>query len=569
MKIHKKWGGGGFTALLVKCFAVGAMVMPMQLSATEIIVNDSPYVGDITISAGDELKVYGDGLTAATKIWLKGGTMNVYADVAIRSSITQDVSSVVKVESGCKATFLGKVTIKNVADTQNRMSTYGDVVFAGGVNCGTKWDQLFAFSGTVSILTNNCTISGSCGILDTGAATRFTISDGATVTLKDGQKVLPSRIQGTASPVLEISDGGTLEITAADHSFYLGGSSPATMLIKDGGKFSMRTAYGYFFLAHKSDNNPTIDLRSGGVFETRSPIIRYMSTNGDWHRNIWHFNWNGGTLRPLRAFQSSSWMKGIFCQNNGLTDHYKSSYDAVNNSNFLGFDFNILGSDCVLDLTELHNVEPNSVITNALACNFRTGEAMYGGGFYGASSACLTVRGGAMAFNHFKPNGMKLKLESGAKVVFPSVTNTWVFSEIEIAATNASVVVDDISDGAKVGVGTVTVDAAGEWVTGEKIVADSIEITNMTFAANSLWTIPVANGVTPSLSLLGSLTFPSSLRYSQRGLGKIAQSRVISAANPIVGNPEWTRFNGDGKIFFAIRERDVDLVVPGLVLTIR
>ena len=514
------------------------------LIVTDIVRQEA----SITVGAGEELLVFGNGLTSATALSLTGGTVTFMRTATIASpiSVSGAASQIVTHKNGICGTIAGAVT----AEMSLVISGPGRMEFtAGATFSGDK--SLYAYDGEVEIRSGNYAFgTGSIHVgTATAAATggtwygvwcrKFVVGDGANVTFTAHEgtstyihiKVypLPDGVNYNREAVFEIATNGTVTLpNTSDIS--LGDNQNIGILHINGGTLNM-SGYGRIRLGNGGYATGYLIMDSG-TLHLGGYLIRTATTG------MGYVIWNGGTIRV------------DYWTNDG-GPYMLNAEGSLANTDSMRVSVNIAGDDCVLDLTGSRNAK------------FYNTRSKFNGMFnewWGRGR--LTVKGGKNFVMTSIPGDFRLRLEGdGTTVTFPAngkvydydtcltncqwrnphgatkdynVTNSWLstmtFASLELAGTNCSFVCE--RDATPVYATNVTVAATGVTDIYDALPEGTV-LQNVTFESGATWT-PGSS----VLDLTGVLTFGDSLRLSSAGLPQFLGSRKIAeAAGGVVGSP--------------------------------
>ena len=569
-------------------------------STTTVIYDDSDNVITDTAWASSELHivsnetyyVVGNGLTAATKVYLDGGSLVVIkngatigADIEVTASSNLKTMPVGEVE----ATFAGSFSAADDDTLGLTLSLDGNFVLTKGGSFPGNKESVNLDSGTVKITGagTKLSLAGTSGIRSTSTATYWGVLDGAEMeTPYKANNWNSFYVSGGASPVLEI--GENAKVTIGDSrelhcSRNAGGSTNVCTVLVNGGtlRFDSNGLATFGEYSVEKGGKSVLDFRSG-LIETKRPLgpapyaTKTDGVYGDWNAEAprFEFKWTGGTfkvddntlmsrgtlLQPKDYYQTA--------QSQVTSDSRTVKYWATPLTNY-NMHMSIEGPDCVLDLSDLPSY---AVLTNMPARSQGAWVGMIDGyevhdvggmDWNGTADGCLTVTGGTFAVNFFNANGMKVKLQE-AKLVVPAVTNDLDFGEIILDSANAQVVADSVEDGKSV-TASFRVTANGVWNGAEKpIDIAGVSIANATFEAGAGWIL------SPALAISGTLTLPDGGAIDYTVPGGTASPLAFATFGELVGAPEWRKVGGvTRRIRAAADSKSLYCECCGLTIVIR
>ena len=489
-----------------------------------IVTDAARQEASITVGAGEELLVFGNGLTSATALSLTGGTVKFMRTATIASpiSVSGAVSQIATWTNGICGTIAGAVT----AAKDIKIAGPGRMEFTAGATFSGD-TSLNAYDGEVELRSGNYAF-GSSGFILVGTATtaatgnswvgtwcrKFVVGDGANVTFTAHNtsasvahiKVhpLPDGAGYKRESVFEIATNGTVTLpNTSDIS--LGNNQNIGTLHINGGTLSLGE-YGRIFLGNGGWATGYLKMDAGtlrlGGYITRSVVS-----------GMGYVIWNGGTIRV-----DQTWIDGRACL------IYPTGDGIPGKRNTMRVSVNVAGEDCVLDLT---------------GCRFASMTNMasqYNGMFnewWGRGQ--LTVKGGKNFVMTSIPDGLRLRLEGdGTTVTFPcdgkvydydtclvncqwrdpyraptyNVTNSWLssmtFANVTFAGTNCSFVCE--REATPVYATNVTVTASGVSGVIDGLPADTT-LKDVSFESGATWKI----GAT-TLDIAGRLAFGDCLK---------------------------------------------------------
>lgn len=598
-------GDGGFVYLGAKQLAgftgtrivveSGTLVLDAPLSAVSVETAgtgqvvyasaDGDLVTDVArtepvleVGTGRTLKVFGEGLTAATTLALAGE-----GEVVFHCSTT--LASPVKLASSgakCRLRTAGAAVTATVAGALDvpdgaslTVAGPGEIVFAGGGDfhdsgaLGVRDNAAVAF-------TQKTYAFGAHASLDTGDPfDGYFINCGRRVCVRNGgvvdfasadRKETVSKALGAWAPcnyaawdvrlVVEVGADGRLNL-GSNRSFSLSGWGGSACLKLSGGTLSMAD-WSYLWLGYGGLATGTFEF-SGGVLEQRTA---FHINNGP---NNAFVNWTGGTWKILPGeFQEG----GLF--RSGLQGDGKSQYVAV-----------AVNGDCTMDLSAWDKDE----IANITGTSNR-------GEWYG--NGRLTVRGGKTFVLKSVPNGIDLVLEGeGTQVRIDDDSRIFDYA---VCATNCvprnpQTTYDSsgaqlehvtfrsltVSDGAAafvnqaaaraVAVAEAVVAAGGVWDNAVTVQSARRTVGELVFQENAVWRTSFVDGAAPVLTLEGALALPAALKYAVIRQGTLP-ARLIEA-DSVTGTPTWTNVGKRRGVLPKVFADGLGLERLGLISVIR
>ena len=398
--------------------------------ATVLYGSDSLVVTDavrtetkITVGTDQTLRVFGNGLTAATTVELNGGTLRFESTATVASpiSLVADASAIETAAASVTGTITGAFTSSLPGEATydsgkgTRIRGEGCVKLSGGGAFTNRPNKFYSEGGTVWFCGGEWKFRNvNCGLTysqaDSGTYGRkWLVTDGAKLDVSGYNENYRSVLQacglncswdGTKESVVEVRDGGTVEF--GTYSRLVLGYSQATgrlVVGKDGVVKTTETTADIRF-GYSTTSTGIIDLGSGGALETCVPFVHAMSSNGETWQMQGRFYWNGGTLKIGAKFPAS---EATLFRNSATT-----KWDSANNS--LRTWVKVMGDDCTLDLSDLP--ERETALANVPAGLQRSE-------WFGTGR--LTVKGGRPFTFQSLPNGITLRAEGeGTQVLIPS-----------------------------------------------------------------------------------------------------------------------------------------------------
>ena len=528
------------------------------------VITDTAWANaELHIASGETYYVAGNGLTAATTVYLDGGTLITLKDGAtIASPIHQTATSNLKTSpyTDISVNLAGWLDADENDKTEVKLNLDGNFVITKGGSFPGNKNTFYLNSGTLKITGEETVLSitGQGGISGSSTATYWGVLDGATLNLPyKASNWNTFWVSGKSSPVFEIGEGATVdvgqsrELHGARNS---GGEDNVCTILVNGGTLNFGNAGAVVLgeYAPSLGGKTVLDFRSGLIDTQRAFLTNpYAVTNsvGEYTTTYdegaprMEFKWTGGTLKiegnpsticgyllqPKDFYQRSS------SQVTSASRTVKNWAIPLNNYNM---HVSIEGPDCVLDLSKFPS---GSVLTNMPV---RTPSEWVGmidgyevhdvGGmdWNGTADGCLTVTGGTFAVNYFNANGMKVKLQE-AKLVVPAVTNDLNFGEIILDSANAKVVADSVEDGKSVSA-SLRITENGTWDAGE-IDVDGITYKDATFEDGATWKIAADE----TLELSGVLTLPKDKEALKYQVTRRGEQMAVATFDSIKGWPTW------------------------------
>ena len=549
----------------------GAVVYASQdpTIVTDAVRPESAY----TLASGAMLKVFGDGMTAATALTLAGNNeIKFYGSATIAAPVTLSAggakSYVRLANSSVIGTIAGAVSVPDggalVADGA------GSVVFAGGGDfhesghfevlngaSATFTGGTYAFGGSayVSMGTYSGGVYVNCGhylgVCDGGVLSFGAIDMSLNASTAMDVQAPKNYTSGSDPTIFEIGEGGRVTLPG-NRVIRIGSYGGTSRLKLSGGTLSMGE-WSFLYIGFGGFSNGFFDF-SAGVLEQRHSL----RLNGNNNNSL--INWTGGTWKVLPGtFTDNSLFDG------GLSSGTRRVAVGVN-------------GDCTLDLSGCGTPE----FVNIAGTTNR-------GEWYGNGK--LTVKGGRTFVMNSVPNGIDLALDGTGTTVRLSadarvfdydacVANVvWRkpadfeydstsaqladLSLRSLTVTNGAAALVNAKTGRTVTVGTATVESGGVWDNATTVDSALRSIGSLTFAENSIWRTTFVNGAAAALTLSGGsgvLSLPSAMGYSVVGNGT-APSRLI-AAGSVTGSSVWSAVG-------ASRGRDPVVFNDGLGLEMR
>lgn len=490
----------------------------VNLEGAKYIGNQPVVADEIKVSSGETLRVFGNGLTAATRVWMNGGTIEVLHDAVIGVSVTQDVTSVYRTGEGVTATFSGSICARTFGSAANHIAIYGgNVVFSGEVRAEGHCDCFTLYSGNVT-LKDAIGVFGGSVTVPAGYAGKIMKFDGGTYEMRgtDGEQTLSAAVSGGQ---IVIANGARFEMKRNSNHVYFANYG---VLDIDGG--TLIVGYGR---ANFRDRSKLI-LRSGGLLESR-PFFCISE-------NETTFDWMGGTFKVSKDNSDKYIFAGYW------------------NSTTVGGTLTVSGSDCVLDLSA---VAAGSVFT----CSKPSiGPVKW----VGAAGAKLAVKGpGVIQFRDFTPNGMSLELGDRADVRYPTLKSGFALDELVVNGAECSISTESTT--VTPSVSTLRIGANGVWKAGLLDAFGSPAWTDMIVDDGAILKFSPGD---PVQTVPGTLTFGENARtWIERGSPTV-QGVVMTATGGIVGAPAWSSYAGS-KREVKVVGNEVKVFPTGLCLLVR
>ncbi len=545
-----------------------------------VVTDDTVTDSEIVVNQDEVLQVYGDGLTAATRVTLAGGTLRFMRNgVTVASPVLiTDNSFIESISVSVTGTVAGVVASTNVATGPRSVAipkSYGSAstatvnvrglwvlgpgttIFAGGGSFHTGYGDTITltrgacahFTGGVYRFEIQSTSSDYVPIYarELYGASMSMMMTGRHICVRDGGSLEFASAPGTSvqpkilftgpkdggnydattlNPVFEISTGGTVTIPV-NSTFCLGYTDNRVFLKITGGTLNLETTSSRLYFGGPGALTSCGEIYlEAGTLKTSCALWRHTGSTGSTNRLArGHLVWTGGTLKLNSNFTDPA----IFDMPSSC---YGSSHYQMR---MLRIAAQILGENCILDLTDL----PGDSVAN-VPPGLDEAE-WYGHG-------CLTVKGGKELVMNSVPDGFSLRIEGdGTRVTVPeaayvydydtclpywnwkgydkgrpySVTNSALaalsVAAYTLAGTNCGFHVTRAN--LPVSVTNTTVTAGGDW---NNLVALSaaggLTAENLTFEEGALLSVGMSNGKTVPFALTGALALPSSMAVrSARG----------------------------------------------------
>lgn len=514
----------------------------------------------INVPAGQTLHIYGNGLTAATRVTLGGGT-NVYFHTSATIGATMEVASgangawVTSYFYAPSASVTG--TVAGAVSSGSGYSTVatdgpGCIVFGGGGELFTN-SKFEVHGGSSAILTGGVYRVGSEGCACTYWRGSGDVGDwGRYLGIRDGGRLeiaasaaerwaffaepLKDSANYARSATLEIGEGGTV-ILGNNCRMYVGGNQRSGELIVSGGTLRTGTGCG-IFLGHNGYSVGTLRF-NGGLLDISTPFrksdVRDQSL----------VYWNGGTLKIGANYSSDSVMIGDLMSDNATRK----------------FSVGVLG-DCTIDLTDM----PMNAIYNTQQMSNR-------GEWYG--NGTLAVKGGKSIYMRSMPNDINVRIEGdGTKVILPNDARFFDYAkcaqycvwrrpysssgtdssdnysshdlglEVEgltmptLMVTNGAPSIRNLTASRTVAVGAASIFAGGVWDNATTVDSALASIGSLAFADNAVWRVTL-NGADTVARTFAPLTLPSTLGIQVVGRGSPGEVPLIAGTSPVVAVPTW------------------------------
>ena len=564
-------------------------------SESALIVTDMPVTESLTIAPGQTLSVYGNGLAAETTLTLAGGTVRFMRTATIAAPVTISAAGSV-VETAAEnvvGTFSGKVTssISGTGNTGTSLAGEGCIRFTGGGDFTGQGNSLRSYNGSAvfdggTYLFHNCGAIGLFDLNDTSPSEygrRWRVVNGAVLKLSADSLVSGTRVdlevagdgqtwEYSRDSVLEVQDGGTVEI--GENTYLKIGKyfSKGTLRIASGGVVKQTASSGHILLGYSTMGWGEVCLEDGGDLELVNPLcVRY--DNVGYVKGSFH--WSGGTVKVLGGFPES---EATLLRYAGTP----AETDAPENVASLRLWTKIDGETCVLDLTDL----PSRATPLAnVPAGFERAE------WFGTGT--LTVKGGKTFVMNSFASGIGLALEGdGTAVVFPE--NAQFHDNAKRTATenvsprhdqyktipdllpdlslkaftakgrNIRVVSENATN--MLSVAEVTAATGGEFANDTLAFPGGLSVVNLTFAENS---VVSGNGAAKTLDVAGSIALPSSALYSAKGANGAAFVAFRAGGSLTGGETVWTRIKSGPKPVVDEVAKEIRFIPIGIVISIR
>ena len=595
-----------------------------EYAVDDLIVTDTVRTEEtLTVNAGEILRVFGNGLTTATKLVLNGGTLRFERTATVGSEVQVDWPSIVEsVYTSATGTISGRIACKCRTDGSLPSVTIPVPYENPKNNCSLTLSGLTFLGPGTTVLAGGGNFAGSRDKvrLLRRANVHFTngkywfgwfeSDGGAAITLSiDGDIT-----DGYQADLCCVRDGGELEFKYADS----GETSRTAIWIsghKDGGQYALNPRRTYFdictggkvtiprkrtVLIGSTDSREDLRIRGGelifdgasaqlivgynltslavvtmesGLLSLAEPIYRSYSRygDGDNDRRVprGRILWKGGTIKLNSHFN-----KTLFA-----TTSRDDGGKSPSNTDYLrvGVQF---GGDGTLDLSEM----AAPVVTNA-------SPALEQVEWHGTGS--LTVKGGHLVMTAV-PKGVDLRLAgegtrvevadeayayddaacvekwklngyAGGAAAQNYACKAFPSTERSVTITNLVVAGTNVAFASKVfGVTNRNVSVTGEWRVGSTLLGtDAVEVENMTFAEGSLLAVSrERDGAARNFTLSGTLAFPERMEATVVRPGG-RQGPVLTAAE-VTGPTSWL-----GDAIVAIEGSSVVFTPFGSILILR
>ena len=510
---------------------------------TDVVYDD----GTLTLNSGDVLHVQGNGLTADTSVTVNGGVVRFESSATISSPITYaGIATNMTSSSSVTGTLAGVVTVG--ANFYNIGP--GGIVWQGGGTIQNSADFHFD-GGSFHIISNQVTMAQSSDGLVTveNDAEWFCIRDGGAFSLlaSSVNRGIRIAVKNGRTGVFEIAKGGMLQIYNK-RQLVVGFRTQSTNILRlNGGRFSVLHYGASLYMSSLGNANVVgrFEFLDGDFYQYsfwRTADANTVPQEIDWRGGVWHVTGSG-------AYPSSL-----------------VSASAVR--------LNVNGPNCVLDVGGVsctnQLLTSSNIPANAQPMTFGpNGRLTVCGGAAGSYTLNSKVIDGRFVMSNkniivtqdvapLKPAQLEPETD---KVVEPEFNDAWTIGTVKLTKKGEGCSYPHVA------VENVQVAAGGDW-DNERFSFASV--SNMTFEAGSVLSATIAaNGSVPSLSLLGDLTFPSTMNFSVVRNGDYSSGTVVlSAAGTVSGGTVMTPAAGSGKARMAVNavERFVALVKNGFVV---
>ena len=560
----------------------GTLVLDSELAEGRVVVNggtvsyasSDPFVvtdvvrpeASITVASNETLKVYGNGLTAATALTLTGGTVKFCSAATVASpiTVTRPSSRLSTDAASVTGTVSGVITSSIPGSNETpglQMRGPGCIRLTGGGTFSGKANPFRSYNGSAIFDGGTWTFS-NCMYLgceytaqkntnpDSTCGKRWTVRNGAVLKVSGSSSAYVTVLyaKGHAhnatyayESFLDVVDGGTVELdgySGINAGYY---QARGTLRVGNGGVVKVKSANSYIMLGNSAAAWGVLRLEDGGRIELSAPIRRKFYSTAKYQPQG-QFIWDGGTLKVNSNFPAG---ESTLFKLNGTAP---SADPEV--AKGLRVWTKITGENCVLDLTDLPDRETplaNVAVDNDRAEWFGTGT--------------LTVKGGKTFTMNSFGSGLGLALEGdGTKVVFPDAAQFHdnaicvARQNVEPGPPRYSVFTNLLADasfkaftskgfGVKVvsenATNTLTVAeavaaAGGEFANDTISFPGGLEVTNLTFAAES---VIGGNGAFPTLHVEGDIVLPSSLLYYSAVSGGMMSYTAFTAGGSVGSTP--------------------------------
>lgn len=557
-----------------------------RLVVTDYVRTDAT----LTVGPGEVLRVFGNGLTAATALKLKAGMLRFEnsATVGAAIEIVKDTSYIETAALAVTGSITGALTSNIPVSGRETASVTGTATRGPGCirfSGGGTWNMyrpnsFLTLDGSVWFCGGTYTFRNtSCGlhytVKNTGTwGRRWLVTDGAKIQISGYNAAYSTdlRVSGLECAynqesyvsVLEVRDGGEIDVNenSAIQLSYL--QATGRLVVGDGGVVRVKATTGHIRLGHSVTTIGVVELREGGLIETCMPFMHGTYAGKQTYQTCGRFLWKGGTVKLGSNFPET---EGALFRNLSMVN---ADWTDVNGS--LRTWVKILGDTCTLDLTDLPARE--TPLRNVPAGLERSE-------WFGTGT--LTVKGGKPFVMQSMPNDVTLRIKgAGTQVILPenveihdyatrcatedTGAGSLQYTTLDTCLANLSlkefvsagrgVVLSNAAASCEISIGTVSVPAGGAFVNAGTLVSlAAVAVTNLVFAENAI--LGDAGGANV-FDVQGDITLPSTtLGYEAFGNpGDLA----YRAGGSVVGSPAtWTKAGG--------RRRDVK--VDGEAGTIR
>ena len=530
------------------------------------IVTDTPVTEAMTVSSGETLVVYGNGLKADTPLILSGGTVRFMRSATISSPVTVAESGAIleTASADVVGTLAGQLTSISSASAGTQLTGEGAIRFTRGGEFSGKGNGLKSLAGTAifdggTYVFKNC---GSIGLLDSDSGKqssygrKWLVTNGAVLRAEAANDTTGTRIDFEVTgdgwtgnwsfdriSELEVANGGTIELGA--HVYLKIGKyfSKGCLRIAAGGVVRQTSSSGNILLGYSTMGWGVVNLAARGLLELAMPLQITYDKSGFGKGQL---VWEGGTLK----------VAGVFPEKEAFLLKYHGTPgtgDAQEWIASLRLATELSGDDCVLDLSDLGLRE--TPIAN-VPQNFERAE------WFGTGT--LTVKGGKTIVMNSFASGGGLALEGdGTTVVLPADVQ-FHDADKRAATVNASPratwykTIPDVLPGlslksfvskgigvhlvcekesAMLSVNDVFAHAGGEFANDTFAFPGGLSVANVAFAENA---VVGGNGRVPPLSISVNISLASVLGSSVRDGVQPSSFVAFEALGTLDGWPVWT-----------------------------
>jgi len=380
----------------------GVLSLIATAGLANVVVDDTVVTVDITVPAGEELEIRGNGLVAGSAVTLEPGarvhfsrTATVAADVTVADGAARSVT--LSADAQVTGTFAGAFSACTASNVICDVSGAGTNVFAGSAT--------FASNAVLRLSGGHLVVRGSEAASAVLSSTRTVLCRAGTLTVERAR--------------VSNGNGNTIQMDAADQS------GDVTVTFGEGSHWSLG-----------NNNRPNVEGRNGfvsrlildgGTFETPTPDAFRICADG---KGIGYFEFRSGLFASERTITTGGgdshviWSGGTFTGYCGYNKGFRPG--ALVTGPIREF---ALCGDCTLDLRYFLN----AAVTNVVHPDARMWAAK-GARLRIVSDDTAVGRCARVVMRNFAGDGLALELVSSACNGAPTVE----FADVA-ASENASV----------------------------------------------------------------------------------------------------------------------------------